>query len=109
MLMVPSAPGGRSPLMSALDVGELPRPLVEQQRLDDEVEVAGQHVGQPVHREPDPVVGDPALLEVVGADLLAAAAATDDDPIPAAEAAAEEDAMDEGSSGASSETAEARR
>ena len=52
---------------SAIEFGELARPLVEQQRVDDEVEVAGEHVGQTVDREPDPVVRDPVLLEVVGA------------------------------------------
>ncbi len=58
-------------------VGELARPLVGGEGLDDVVEVAGQHVGQPVDREPDAVVGDPVLLEVVGADLLAPPAAAD--------------------------------
>ena len=57
--------------------GELAGPLVGGQRVDDVVEVAGEHVGQPVDREADAVVGDPVLLEVVGPDLLAAAAAAD--------------------------------
>ncbi len=62
---------------SVLELGELPCALVEQQRLDHEVEVAGEHVGQSVDRGADPVVGDPVLLEVVRADLLAPTAAAD--------------------------------
>ena len=41
------------------------------------VELAGQHLVELVEREPDAVVGDPVLLEVVGADLLGAPAAAD--------------------------------
>ena len=59
------------------NVGELTGALVVQQRVDDEVEIAGEHVGQPVDREADPVIGDPVLFEVVGADLLAPAATAD--------------------------------
>ena len=58
-------------------VGELAGPLVGGEGGDDVVEVAGEHVGEPVDREPDAVVGEPVLLEVVGADLLAPPAAAD--------------------------------
>ena len=71
------ADSGRSRSRQPSNVGELLRPLVDQQRLDHQIEIAGQHVGESVDREPDAVVGDPVLLEVVGADLLAAAAAAD--------------------------------
>ena len=33
---------------------------------------AGQHLGEPVDRQPDAMIGDPILLVVVGADLLTA-------------------------------------
>ena len=46
-------------------------PLVGDQRVDDLVELAGEHLVELVEREPDAVVGDPVLLVVVGADLLA--------------------------------------
>src|SRR3954471_166380 len=58
-------------------LGQLAGPFVGRQRGDDVVEIAGQHVGQSIDREPDAVVGGPVLLEVVGADLLAPPAATD--------------------------------
>ena len=58
-------------------LGELPRTLVGGQRGDDVVEVAGEDFRQAVHREADAVVGQPVLLEVVGADLLAPPAAAD--------------------------------
>ena len=87
----------RASCRAPIDVGGLPpehprreraRPIRPRRRraggrarraaaLDDVVEVAGQHVGEPVDREADAVVGDPVLLEVVGADLLAAAATAD--------------------------------
>ena len=50
---------------------ELPRPLLGGERIDRLVEIAGEHVLQAVDREPDAVVGEAVLLEVVGADLLA--------------------------------------
>ena len=52
-------------------------PLVGDERVDHLVELAGQHLVELVDREPDAVVGDPVLLEVVGADLLGAATAAD--------------------------------
>src|SRR5215207_3792626 len=58
-------------------VGELAGPLVGRQRGHDVVEIAGQHVGQPVDRQLDAVVGDPVLLEVVRPDLLAPPATAD--------------------------------
>ena len=58
-------------------LGELARSLVGGEGGDDVVEVAGQHVGEAVHREPDAVIGEPVLLEVVRADLLASSATTD--------------------------------
>src|SRR4029079_4413395 len=54
--------------------GELACPFVCCKRVDDVVEIAGQHLLQSVDGEPDAVVRDPVLLVVVGADLLAAAA-----------------------------------
>ena len=57
--------------------GELARSLVGGERGDHVVEVAGEDIGEAVDREPDAVIGEPILLEVVGADLLAPAAATD--------------------------------
>ena len=47
------------------------------QRVDQLVEIALQHRGQPVQREADAVIGDALLGEVVGADLLAALARAD--------------------------------
>ena len=58
-------------------VGEPARPFVGHERVAHLVELAGEHPVEVVDGEPDPVVGDPVLLEVVGADLLAAAAAAD--------------------------------
>src|SRR5829696_3113429 len=55
--------------------GQLPRPLVGDERIDDVVQVACQHVGEPVDGEADAVVGDAVLLVVVGANLLAASSA----------------------------------
>ena len=42
------------------------------QRVDDRVEVAVEHLVEVVRLEADPVVGDPVLREVVGADALGA-------------------------------------
>ena len=47
------------------------------QRVDQLVEIALEHGGQPVQGEVDPVIGDPALGKVVGADPLAALAGAD--------------------------------
>src|SRR5215207_6095399 len=63
-----------TPDSSAIEVGELAGALVEQHRFDDEIEIAGEHIGQAVDREPDAVIRHPVLLVVVGADLLAATA-----------------------------------
>src|ERR671920_29285 len=46
--------------------------LVVLQRRRDVVEVAAEQLVEVVHRELDPMVGDAALGEVVGADLLRA-------------------------------------
>src|SRR3954454_16627918 len=46
--------------------------LRREQRVDERVDPAGEHVRQPVHRHLDAVIGDAALGEVVGADLLGA-------------------------------------
>ena len=56
-------------------LGEAAGLLVGDEGVADLVELAGQHPVELVEREPDAVVGDPVLLEVVGADLLAAPAA----------------------------------
>src|SRR3954447_144024 len=64
-----------TPPASGIEVGELARSLVEQQRLDDEGEGSGEHVGEAIDREADAVIGDAVLLVVVGADLLAATTA----------------------------------
>ena len=53
-----------------LRLGELRRLVVGHQRVDHLVEVAREDLGQPVERQPDPVVGQPPLREVVGADAL---------------------------------------
>src|SRR5262249_46319953 len=56
---------------------ELAAALVGGERVDDLVELLlpGEDLLERVQRHPDPVVGDPVLLEVVGADLLGPAAA----------------------------------
>src|SRR3954453_9454816 len=61
----------------SLIAGELAGALVGCERVDDVIEIAGQHFLQSVDGEPDAVVGDAVLFVVVGADLLAATAATD--------------------------------
>src|SRR4051794_37344433 len=61
----------------SLIAGELACPFVGCERVDDVVEIAGQHFLQSIDGEPDAVVGDPVLLVVVGADLLATAATAD--------------------------------
>src|SRR4029079_13237088 len=61
----------------SLIAGELAGPFVGCQRVDDVVEVSGQHLLQSVDREPDAVVRDAVLLVVVGADLLAPTTAAD--------------------------------
>ena len=63
--------------MSERFVGQLPGTFVVQHRLDHEIEVAGKNIGEAVDREPDAVIGDPILLVVVRADLLAATATAD--------------------------------
>ena len=62
-----SAPG---PASGAARARAGRRLLVGDERVDDLVELAGQHLVELVEREADAVVGDPVLLEVVGADLL---------------------------------------
>src|SRR3954449_3581496 len=62
--------------VSSLIAGELAGALVGCERVDDVVEIAGQHFLQSVDRETDAVVGDAVLFVVVGADLLAATATT---------------------------------
>src|SRR5262249_43569592 len=60
--------------------GRLRKPLlavVVPQRLDQFAQVAGDDGVQLVQAQLDPVVGDPVLREVVGADLLAAVARAD--------------------------------
>src|SRR5215469_8711291 len=47
------------------------------QRVDDGLHRAIQYLRQLVNREPNPVVGDTVLGEVIGADFFAAVAATD--------------------------------
>src|SRR5207249_6965356 len=53
---------------------ELFRLVVGDETVDDLVELAVQDLLQAVDRQADAVIGDPALLEVVGPDLLAAVA-----------------------------------
>src|SRR5437762_3947618 len=60
----------RPPAWLASRRGELTRPLVGGQRVDDVVELAREHAIERVHGEPDPVIGDAVLLVVVRADLL---------------------------------------
>ena len=54
---------------------ELTPAFVGGERVDDLVEIAGQHPIEGVQREPDAMIGDAVLLEVVRADLLGATAA----------------------------------
>ena len=75
--MLPASRRQQLAATHVIAVGELARPLVGGEGGDDVVEVAGEHVGEAVDREPDAVVGEPVLLEVVGADLLAPPAAAD--------------------------------
>ena len=62
------------------DARPLPLPLslqfavVSGERFDDRVQLAVHHEIQLMQREPDAVIGDAILREVVGADLLAAVA-----------------------------------
>ncbi len=70
-----AGPSGPAPGLTAALVLELAAALVGDQRVDDLVELAGQDLVELVEVEVDAVVGDPVLLEVVGADLLGPAAA----------------------------------
>jgi len=55
--------------------GELRGALGGGQCVGEVVELTGEHLVERVQGEPDAVVGDPVLLEVVGADLVGATAA----------------------------------
>jgi hypothetical protein len=57
--------------------GELAGALVGREGIDNIVEITGEHLLQPIDREPDAMVGDSILFVVIGADLLAAATTTD--------------------------------
>src|SRR6478735_6833340 len=61
----------------ARELGQLLLEVRPLQRLDDRVEVALHHRRQVVEREPDAVVRDAVLREIVGADAFAAAAGAD--------------------------------
>src|SRR4051812_33234158 len=54
--------------------------VVRLKAVDDLVDLALHHVGKLIERQPDAMVGEPALGEVVGADSLA--------PVPGADHAA---------------------
>src|SRR5690606_15039575 len=58
--------------------GELVGFVFVDERVDDLVEVAGQYFLQLVKREVDPMVGDAALREVVGADSFGAISRADE-------------------------------
>ena len=62
---------------SASGACQLLRALVRHQRVDDLVELTGEHAVELVERQSDAMVGDAVLLEVVGADLLGASATSD--------------------------------
>src|SRR3954465_9936840 len=68
------APG---PPHSAGRSGELGGPVGLHEGVDELVEVALEDMVEAVEGQPEAVVGDPVLLEVVGADLLRPAAAPD--------------------------------
>src|SRR5438876_3925158 len=82
-------PGGRSPLRARRPPSPAPPPhpsagrrqrlglLARHQRVHDRVDLAVEHAVQGVEGHVHPVVGHPALGEVVGADLLRAVARAD--------------------------------
>src|SRR5439155_17170150 len=71
----------RAPLRRTSSRGvERLRLLARGEGVDDRVELAVEHALERVQREARPVVGDAALREVVGADLLGAVARADHGP-----------------------------
>ena len=61
---------------SDIAFGEQPRPLVGRKRVNDRLQIATQHFGQPVDRESDAMIGHAIFLVVVCANFLAAPTAT---------------------------------